>query len=360
MKENQKLEFDKKRFRIKHCPCGKSNKDGKFTPFKGYDDKGYCHSCSKTFLPELQKKENMKFEPDVKQVSLISFDLVEKSLKASNNFLIYLNSLFGKETAEQLKNRYKIGSSKHWNGATVFWQIDHLGKVRTGKIMQYDATTGKRVKEPYSLIQWVHTALNLKDYNLSQCLYGLHLIAENGSQNKPIAIVESEKTAIIASIFFPKYIWLATGGKEGLTAERLQPLAGRKVILFPDLNGFDLWKEKAKHLINISDITVSDYLQKIVSESEVKQGYDLADYLTNLPLYYPKEWNEPLPANDSKDKWRLINSICNLETAITNNDGETVCKQIDRIYSFFPNKETDLPIDLFRQYAPQALSIILN
>ena len=359
MKENQKLEFDKKRFRIKHCPCGKSNKDGKFTPFKGYDDKGYCHSCSKTFLPELQKKENMKFEPDVKQVSLISFDLVEKSLKANNNFLIYLNSLFGKETAEQLKNRYKIGSSKHWNGATVFWQIDHFRKVRTGKIMQYDATTGKRVKEPYSLIQWVHTALNLKDYNLSQCLYGLHLIAENGSQNKPIAIVESEKTAIIASIFFPKYIWLATGGKEGLTAERLQPLAGRKVILFPDLNGFDLWKEKAKHLINISDITVSDYLQKRVSENEVKQGYDLADYLTNLPIY-PKEWDLPLQPNEANDKWRLINSIINLETAINSDDSEAVCKQIDRIYSFFPNKETDLPIDLFRQYAPQALNIILN
>ncbi len=359
MKENQKLEFDKKRFRIKHCPCGKSNKDGKFIPYKGFDNCGYCHSCGKTFLPELSKNDNMKFEPQAKHVSFISYELVEKSLKASNNFLIYLNSLFGKETAEQLKNRYKIGSSKHWNGATVFWQIDHSRKVRTGKIMQYDATTGKRVKEPYSLIQWVHTALNLKDYNLSQCLYGLHLIAENGSQNKPIAIVESEKTAIIASIFFPKYIWLATGGKEGLTAERLQPLAGRKVILFPDLNGFDLWKEKAKHLINISDITVSDYLQKRVSENEVKQGYDLADYLTNLPIY-PKEWDLPLQPNEANDKWRLINSIINLETAINSDDSEAVCKQIDRIYSFFPNKETDLPIDLFRQYAPQALNIILN
>ncbi|MBK7097578.1 MAG: hypothetical protein IPH58_03415 [Sphingobacteriales bacterium] len=302
----------------------------------------------------------MKFEAQPKQVSCISPDLVEKSLKASNNFLIFLNSLFGTDATESLKERYKIGSSKHWNGATVFWQIDHFGKVRTGKIMQYDATTGKRVKEPYRLIQWVHTALNLKDFSLSQCLFGLHFIAENGSENKPIAIVESEKTAIIASVFLPKYIWMATGGKEGLTAERLQPLAGRKVILFPDLNGFELWKEKAKHLINVSDITVSDYLQKRVSESEVKQGYDLADYLTNLPLYYPKEWSQPLPANNVNDRWRLINSICNLETAINSDDGETVLKQIDRIYSFFPDKETDLPIDLFRQYAPKALSIILN
>lgn len=108
MKENQKLEFDKKRFRIKHCPCGKSNKDGKFTLSKVMMTKDIATVAAKHFCLNYRKKENMKFEPDVKQVSLISFDLVEKSLKASNNFLIYLNSLFGKETAEQLKTVTKL------------------------------------------------------------------------------------------------------------------------------------------------------------------------------------------------------------------------------------------------------------
>ncbi|MBK7097579.1 MAG: hypothetical protein IPH58_03420 [Sphingobacteriales bacterium] len=55
MKEYQKLEFDKKRFRIKHCPCGKSNKDGKFIPYKGLDNCGYCHSCGKTFYLNCKK-----------------------------------------------------------------------------------------------------------------------------------------------------------------------------------------------------------------------------------------------------------------------------------------------------------------
>ena len=52
-----KLELDKKRFRVKHCPCGKDNKDGKFVPYVGHENKGYCHSCGETFLPELPKVE---------------------------------------------------------------------------------------------------------------------------------------------------------------------------------------------------------------------------------------------------------------------------------------------------------------
>ena len=33
------------------CPCGKSNKDGKFVSFVGSEGrgKGFCHSCAKTF-----------------------------------------------------------------------------------------------------------------------------------------------------------------------------------------------------------------------------------------------------------------------------------------------------------------------
>ena len=36
------LKFDKKRFRVKLCPCGKDNKDGKFVPYVGFENKGYC------------------------------------------------------------------------------------------------------------------------------------------------------------------------------------------------------------------------------------------------------------------------------------------------------------------------------
>ncbi len=52
---------------------------------------------------------------------------------------------------------YKIGSSNKWYKSTVFYQFDKYNRCRTGKIMQYDANTGKRVKSPYNRIAWVHS-----------------------------------------------------------------------------------------------------------------------------------------------------------------------------------------------------------
>lgn len=48
------------------------------------------------------------------------------------------------------------------------------------------------------------------DWQLSQCLFGEHLLALY--QGKPVGLVESEKTAVIAAGLMPKYMWLATGG----------------------------------------------------------------------------------------------------------------------------------------------------
>ena len=46
------MELDSKnRNKVKYCPCNKSNKDGKFVPFKDHTRFGYCHSCEKSFSP---------------------------------------------------------------------------------------------------------------------------------------------------------------------------------------------------------------------------------------------------------------------------------------------------------------------
>ncbi len=58
------------------------------------------------------------------------------------------------------------------------------------------------------------------------------------------ALVESEKTAIICACLNPDCVWLATGGK-GQLNDRVEVLAGRKVIAFPDVDGYDTWVQKA-------------------------------------------------------------------------------------------------------------------
>ena len=52
-----------------------------------------------------------------------------------------------------------------------------------------------------------------ENWELTKCLFGEHLLSAIDEKQKTVALVESEKTAIIASSIMPKYIWLATGGK---------------------------------------------------------------------------------------------------------------------------------------------------
>lgn len=218
--------------------------------------------------------------PQPKPVSFIPVEVFKASLNPisfeTNHFVQFLINLFGVEVASQLVSRYFIATSKHWNGATVFWEIDTQGKVRTGKIMLYNPNTGKRVKEPFNHINWVHKALKQPEFELRQCLFGAHLLIE---KTKPVAIVESEKTAVIASVYLPQFIWVAVGSLTNLYAEKCSILKGRSVTLFPDLNGFEKWSSKAKELSQLAIFTDSDLLERKATEAEKKQGFDLADYL---------------------------------------------------------------------------------
>ncbi|GAB3534953.1 DUF6371 domain-containing protein [Pontibacter brevis] len=200
---------------------------------------------------------------------------------SQNNFALFLKDRFGKDSAEAMILRYHIGTSKKWPGATIFWQVDTEGKVRTGKIMLYDRATGKRVKKPYAHLSWVHKALDEEEFSLRQCLFGEHLLRL--FPNKPVAVVESEKTATICSLLLPRYVWLAIGGLSMLTAERCRVLKGRDVTLFPDLGGYEKWKEKAQELRVIFRYTVSDVLERVANERQREEGLDLADFLLALP-----------------------------------------------------------------------------
>jgi hypothetical protein len=229
--------------------------------------------------------------PQQKTVSFIPVEVFKASLKQyhKNHFVNFLIALFGVEVTNDLISRYSIATSKYWNGATVFWQIDTNGKVRTGKIMLYNPATGKRVKNLELPVYWVHKALKQPEFELKQCLFGEHLLQD---KTKPVAIVESEKTAIIASVYLPKFIWLAVGSLTNLNAEKCSSLTGRNVILFPDLNGFEKWSSKAKELSHIATFTISDLLERKATEAERKQGFDLADYLIKLDF---KDFNLCVP-----------------------------------------------------------------
>ena len=144
---------------------------------------------------------------------------------------------------------------------TVFWQVDHEGNPRTAHYMKYKPT-GKRMHkedDPYNT-DWFHSLLDRGGYtNLfdstkqcaRQCLFGEHLL--NRYPGTPINLVESEKTAIIMAIAYgnhPLQLWLACSGLSNFTREKLEPIIKqrRKIVLFPDRDGIDRWKQAAEQL----------------------------------------------------------------------------------------------------------------
>jgi hypothetical protein len=208
--------------------------------------------------------------------SFISPQTMQASLKAyeRNNFCQWLCRVFGEAKALQLVIAYRVGTSKHWPGACVYWQVDEAGRIRRGKVMLYNNETGRRVKEPGNMIAGVHWLLGMSDRKPLPCLFGLHLAAKDRS--RPVAVVESEKSAIIGAGFVPEFIWTATGGSGSMNPEILAPLRGREVVLFPDLGAFDKWRDKADGL---QGVRVSDVIEQCASAEDRAAGLDVADYL---------------------------------------------------------------------------------
>ena len=173
---------------------------------------------------------------------------------------------------------YHVGHGA--NGHTIFWQLDESGHVRTGKMMKY-RTDGHRDKQSSWNFDWIHSSLErgtpqrddhgqiMRDehgdviYNTDAfrhlydtdrqeariTFFGMHLTQAMQYRHATIKLVESEKTAILMAIAYGNSasdLWMACGGLEMLTRERLKPLIdqGRRIILYPDRDGIDKWRKK--------------------------------------------------------------------------------------------------------------------
>jgi hypothetical protein len=299
MKANRpvRLEFDPDRKRISHCPfCGASNHDGKFSPYKGFDEYGHCFRCGETRSP-FQKREGKSDNQPLAKVlvpaSYLDFDVVVQSAgRYRFNILVqYLVKLVGLTKTNTLVSEYYLGTPRDSDKSNyvIFWQIDTERRVRSGKWMLYeflknpDSVIGldcKRVKRFARSILWEHKQKEFPEFHFKSCLFGEHLLKKY--PNKIVAVTESEKTALIAAAYFPDFVWLATGGLSNLTVEKCEALRGRTVVLFPDVNGYDRWEKLGNQLnaaFDDSQFSVSQLIRLNPLNNMTEGGYDLADYL---------------------------------------------------------------------------------
>ena len=203
--------------------------------------------------------------------------MVERTEKTDGDLLVHwiktgINwDYVQRKRISEVLNDYHVGHGK--NGHTIFWQLDEMGEVRTGKMMKY-RTDGHRDKTAPWNFDWIHSTLSrhwdaekqemtieppypyphIYDPDKQEpCLtfFGMHLL--NKYPNATVNIVESEKTAILMAIAYGNHatqVWMACGGLEMLSRERMKPIIdqGRKVVLYPDRDGIAKWKAKAKQI----------------------------------------------------------------------------------------------------------------
>lgn len=255
MLQKTKLElvFNSKRdYKLITPCCGRNNKDGKFINYKNLSlEYGYCHSCGKASLPptvyvdengeqyiwnELENKfqtdlilpkKTIINAPKLTVQKFINESIIWQYFKVNpeNNLLQYLRKTYGDIKTEDAKETYAIGTSN--DGGVIFWCINTNLKVQKAKIAYYD-TNGKRnnkFKVPYK-----------NEDGYINCLFGEHLVCDKIKLKKTIVLTESEKTAIIGYILFPQYVWVAYGGINGLTANKVNPLIGHNVLIVPDMS----------------------------------------------------------------------------------------------------------------------------
>ena len=215
----------------------------------------------------------------------LPFDMVtsREDGREENTLVTWLRNGIGwdycqRQRIDKVLEAYHLGTNRR-NGMTIFWQIDERQRVRTGKIMKYypegHPKFGHRDRDTRYNFDWVHSALsrhrdpktgettydppypfpNLFDPSKQepiQTLFGMHLLNAYG-QTGQVNIVESEKTAIIMAIAYGNHsgdVWMACGGIEMLSRERLAPIIKqhRRIVLYPDRDGIDRWRAKGENL----------------------------------------------------------------------------------------------------------------
>lgn len=272
---------------------------------------GYHYTPKQFFIDNPMKKEqhNMSAALPItpkpqREIGYIPFSYVESSAGYNSSFVHFLCRLFDRSTLEsptieRLMQDYALGATK--DGSVIYWQIDTKGRVRTGKVMKYNPETGHRIKDAGG-INWIHSIMKKRkllpdDYNLAQCFFGEHLLKIY--PDKAVALVESEKSALIGAGVFPDYVWLATGGKSQLSIEKLKVLKGRTVIMFPDVDGFEYWSGKAKEAEAIGcKVIVSDLLEKNATDEERTNKIDIADWMIKQLAEAKKQEQFPVNKND--------------------------------------------------------------
>ncbi len=227
----------------------------------------------------------------------IPFELVEKYASYQSYFVEFLAMEFGVDIAERVANDYALGCVDR---KTVLWNIGLHGEVYGGHVIGYnkqgyirnewrDSLTVNLSSDDAMLVGWyikeegLHdditdvadyiNGIDTDDFKSTPSIFGLHMMRLY--PDKPIALTENHRAALIGAALQPDMNWLSIGGNvRDLEVNILRGLKGKSVMAFPTNHSYYDWCRLAKQ-VNFCNISVSPLMEKC--QTEWKQ--DIGDIL---------------------------------------------------------------------------------
>ena len=140
----------------------------------------------------------------------------------------WMCGLFPEERVREVWDKYNVTTDSHGN--CVFWYVDQDGRILYDKRILYKED-GHRDKDFFPGRQF-----RVADGYTGRCYFGA-CVPDDG---KKAFIVESEKSALLASLYYGGRRFLATGGKGNL--REIEP----NMMLVPDMDARMEWEEKGE------------------------------------------------------------------------------------------------------------------
>ncbi|SHL27028.1 DUF6371 domain-containing protein [Hymenobacter psychrotolerans] len=190
---------------------------------------GYDHRPSGELFTATGTAADAPEAETLKPAADVAATLLAKTKDHSSNLHKYARTLT--IPAEHLE-KWAVATDRD---RTVFLHLNGEKQLVNAKWFKY-TEDGRRDKltQPYSFASTDEE--KKKSARYAFCLFGEHLLRHDNPE-RPICVVESEKSAVLASFFYPHLDWVACGAANGITDEKISALFNRPIWWLADADG---------------------------------------------------------------------------------------------------------------------------
>lgn len=331
---------------------GRCDRESKCGYFNAPNTDGFIPVKNYTFTPQISVCQEQYYIPNSTLNSILKgYD----QNAFVQNLLSSIAYPMSKVMVMEVVQLYKVGTLTNgfMAGALCLPFISKKGDINAIQVKQFDndnhttktnflhAIAAKHYEfQNKTRPMWLNNYL--KNDKIIRCLFGEHLLKVY--PHNPIALVEAPKTALYASLYFgmpqckTDFLWLAVFNKSSLSYNKFKVLAGRDVVLFPDLNAYEDWSNKAsqiKHYLKGCHVSVSNYLEHNATDEDKQEGLDLGDYLIKY------DWRSFRSQKKIEDKEKDVSKPKKEMKAYLYDEGQLYLKQpFMDAYTVYPDVES--------------------